>query len=337
MPAPVTQATSPFAAAALQASGLVSVGNTVPDMSAMSSAEATGNLRGRSVSRGRRGKRSGPTFAQVTAKKPRQDHPFKLEVWQKSNGKREPISFAAWKQMDTLLCIAAAEKVRGEGPPTGGMGLKNWTQHTHPGSDKAAQLPPEERMGHAVLRFSTMEAQEWYRPLVRAAMGIDTDGNPVQLSEDAQSDDPRARYTASLLNSNFITFGDTEEERKDLLMKIILAAIGVGQLEECGTAPSRMLTAEGKEDLYSFGLRFPPLVETALDKILLQQRYGILPTAICPVRFLKQRKTETPEERLISATNNLKMAGPGKSRRSSSGSTPQPATKAAPNMATPDK
>ena len=209
--------------------------------------------------------------------------------------------------------------------------MKNWTQHTHPGIEKASELPPEERMGHAVLRFSTLEAQEWYRPLVRAALGTDADGNAVQLAEDAQSDDPRARYTASLLNSNFITFGDTEEERKDLLMKIILAAIGVGTLEECGTNPSRMLTAEGKEDLYSIGLRFPPLVETALDKILLQQRYGILPTAICPVRFLKQRKTETPEERLVSATNNLKMAGPGKSQRSSSGSTPKPVAKAAHN------
>ena len=114
------------------------------------------------------------------------------------------------------------------------------------------------------------------------------------------------------------------------LIKIILAAIGVGKPEECGTSPSRILTTEGKEDLWSVGLKFPPLVETALDKILLNQRYGVLPTAICPVRILKQRKTASAEERLVEAARNMKMhPGRGKSPRDSDGSTPKPAEKEA--------
>ena len=203
-------------------------------------------------------------------------------------------------------------------------------QHTHPGSEKAAQLPHEERFGHAVLRFGTLEAQEWYRPLVIEVLGTDQDGNLVQLSHEAESDDDRARYTVSLLAYEFETYGNSEEERTAFLIKIILAAIGVGKPEECGTSQSRILTTEGKEDLWSVGLKFPPLVETALDKILLNQRYGVLPTAICPVRILKQRKTASAEERLIEAARNMKMQpGRGKSPRDSDGSTPKPAEKEA--------
>ena len=239
-----------------------------------------------------------------------------------------PISFAAWRQMNTLLCIAAANKVRSEGPPTGGMGVKMFVQHTHPGSEKASQLPHEERFGHAVLRFSTLAAQEWYRPLIENALGTDQDGNLMKLSHEAESDDDRARYTVSLLAYEFETCGNTEEERTSFLIHIILAAIGAGKPEDCGTFSSRVLSTEGKEDLWSVGLKFPPLVETALDKILLSQRYGVLPTAICPVRILKQKKTGVAEEKLVEATLNLKVQpGRGKSPRNSDGSTPKPAEK----------
>ena len=112
-----------------------------------------------------------------------------------------------------------------------------------------------------------------------------------------------------------------------IVMQIAIAAIGVGKPEECAMSSARLLTSEGKDDLWSIGIRFPPLVETALDKILLHQRYGILPTAICPIRILKQKKTESPEERLIAATNKMAIPGPGKSQRNSSGETPQPTAK----------
>ena len=308
-----------------------SAGNAIPSPSNLAAGNnVPGTGRSRSVSRGQRGKRGGPTFAQAAAKKPkqRQDHPFKMDIWQKADGKKAAISLAAWQQMDTLLCISAADKVRSQGPPKGGIGMKNWIQHTHPGSEQSSQLPPEERFGHAILRFSTIDAQDWYRPLVQAALGTDQEGNLMKLDLDAESDDDRARYSASLLNSNFITFGDTEEERTGLLMKIILAAIGIGKPEECGTLSSRILHTEGKDDLWSIGIKFPPVVETGLDKILLGQRYGILPTAICPVRFLKQRGTVSAEEKLVSATNKMMIPGPGKSLRKSSGSTPQPGAKA---------
>ena len=101
----------------------------------------------------------------------------------------------------------------------------------------------------------------------------------------------------------------------------------------------RLLSTAGKEDLWSVGFRFPPLVETALDNILLNQKYGILPTAICPVRFLKQRKSETPEEKLVEATNRMNVQtnpGRGKSPRSSDGSTPQPKPKVALASKTPE-
>ena len=325
-------ATSPFAQAALQASGLAvssTAGNTIPSTTKDSAAgNSVPGTASRSVSRGRRGKRLGPTFAQAAAKKPRQDHPFKMEIWQKTDQKKVAISLAAWQQMDTLLCISAADKVRSQGPPKGGIGMKNWIQHTHPGSDKSSQLKPEERFGHAILRFSTIDAQDWYRPLVQAALGTDQDGNLMKLDLDAESDDDRARYSASLLNSNLITFGDTEEERTELLLKIILAAIGIGKREECETLSSRIIHTEGKDDLWSIGIKFPPVVETGLDKILLGQRYGILPTAICPVRFLKQRGTVSAEEKLVSATSKMVIPGPGKSQRKSSGTTPQSVAKA---------
>ena len=315
-----------------------SVGNAVPNKS-YASAASTFRNQSRSVSRGRRGKRSNANPNQVgSTKRPRQNHPYKIEIWHKKEGKRAPISLEDWRQMDTLLCISAAEKVRKEGPPSkGGMGLKNWTQHTHPGSDKASQLPEEERYGHAILRFSTLNAQEWYRPLVEAALGTDRDGELMQLSLEADSDDSRARYSGSVLYREFTTLGDSEEERNDLLLRIIMSAIdepyAVDEPQKCEIFGGRLLRSEEKDNLWSVTFKVPKLVETALDNILLGQRYGILPTAICPVRFLKQKNAETTEEKLIEATNELKVQdkqpGRGKSPRNSDGETPQPQTKIA--------
>ena len=250
-----------------------------------------------------------------------------MEIWKKSDTKKAAISLATWQLMDTLLCSAAANKVRTKGPPKGGIGMKNWIQHTHPGSDQSSKLQPEERFGHAILRFSTIEAQEWYRPLVEAASGADDDGNLMKLDLDAESDDDRARYSASLLNSNLITFGETEEKRTELLLEIILAAIGGGKTEDCDTLPSRIIHTEGKDDLWSIGIKFPPAVETRLDEILLGQRYGVLPTAICPVRFLKQRGNVSEEEKLVAATSNMALPRPDKRLRQSNGSTTYPAEK----------
>ena len=262
------------------------------------------------------------------SKRPRQNAPYKIEVWHKAEGKNAPLSLASWKQMNTLLCANAATKVRNEGPPVGGIGIKNFVQHTHPGSEKASELPNEERKGHAVLRFSTLAAQEWYRPLITEVLGHDQDGNLMKLALEAESDDDRARYTASLPKYEYESIGNTDEERQDSLISIILAAIGVGKQEDCDISPPRILTAEGKEDLWSIALKLPPTVEVALDKILLNQRYGTLPTAICPVKVLKQKRTTTAEERIIEATRNMAMyPGRGKTARDSDGSTPKPIEK----------
>ena len=320
------------------------VGNSVPNMTYAKAASLARPQQSRSVSRGRRGgKRNGQAENQGSSKRPRQNHPYKIEIWQRKEGKKAPISLYAWRQMDTLLCISAAEKVRKEGPPTGGIGLKNWTQHTHPGSDKASQLSSEDRFGHAIIRFSSLNAQEWYRPLVEAALGTDQDGEMMQLSLDAESDDSRARYTGSVLYREFTTFGENEEERCALLLRIILAAIDepyAADEQKSEVFGGRLLRSEDKENLWSLTFKFPPVVETALDNILLGEKYGILPTAICPVRFLKQRKSETPEQKLIEATNRMKVQstvvpGRGKSTRSSDGETPQPHSKATPVMDTP--
>ena len=269
----------------------------------------------RSVSRGRRGKRSNSTQGQdgQGGKRSKQNHPDKIEVWLRKDGKKAPIDLAAWKQMDTLLCIAAVDKVRKSGPPKGGIGMKNWLQHTHPGSDKATRLHPSRRLGHAIIRFSTLDAQEWYRPLVEEALGTDEEGELMQLSLDAESDDARARYSGSVLRYEFTTLGDTDEQRNSLLLKLILSAIDEPYEErDSEISRGRILSTDGKEDLW----RFLSLTETALDNILLNQRYGILPTAVCPVRLLKQKRAETPEEKLIEATSQMKVQpGRGKSPR----------------------
>ena len=211
--------------------------------------------------------------------------------------------------------------------------MKNWIQHTHPGSEKASGLPAEERYGHTIIRFSTHEAQEWYRPLVDAVLGTDEDGELMKLSLDAESDDARARYTGSVLSYEYTSLGDTEEERNMFLLKVILSAINEPYEEQPSEiSGGRMLSTAGKEDLWSVNLRFPSLTETALDTILLNQRYGILPTAVCPVRLLKSKKSETPEEKLVEAASRMNVKthpGRGKSPRESDGSTPKPAEKGA--------
>ena len=307
-----------------------SAGNTVPGNGPTYASAAR---QSRSVSRGQRGgKRTGQKQDQGEAKRPRQDFPFKTEIWQRKDGKNQPISLEAWRQMDAVLCASAANKVRSQGPPKGGIGVKMWTQHTHPGSEKASTLPPAERYGHAILRFSTMEAQEWYRPLVAEALGPDQDGQLIKLSIDVESDDPRARYTGSILHYEFSTMGESEEERTAFLLKIVLSAINVDTPEESTIFGGRLQETEGKEDLWAASFKFPPLVETALDKILLGQRYNVLATAICPVKFLKQKKAETQEEKLIKATTRMNVqsganSGRGKSPRSGSSSGDTPPTK----------
>ena len=222
-------------------------------------AKPTYAVAARNVSRGRRGKRSNSAQDQdgQGGKRPKQNHPYKIEVWLRKQGKKEPISLASWKKMDTLLCIAAADKVRKLGPPKGGIGMKNWLQHTHPGSDKATQLHPSRRLGHAIIRFSTFEAQEWYRPLVEEALGTDDEGEMMQLSLDAESDDARAKYTGSVLRYEFITLGDTDEQRNALLLKLILSAINEPYEEqESEIFNGRILSTEGREDLWTINLSF---------------------------------------------------------------------------------
>ena len=243
-------------------------------------------------------------------KKNRPNHPFKIEIWQQDkDGEKAPISLSTWQQMNALLCTEAAKKIRSSGPPEGGMGVKNWLQHTHPGSEQASLLPANERFGHTVLRFSSLSAQEWYRPLVDMVQGKDNTGNQVHLVQEVDSDDLRAKYSATVAYLDYETFGDNQKQRDAFFYEIIMYAIGINKsnilMEECGIASSRVIKQEGKPLQWSLGLKLVPMAESRLDKIILDERFGILPTALCPVKILKQKNTVTKEDLLAVKTKEM--------------------------------
>ena len=244
-------------------------------------------------------------------KKPRPNHPYKSEIWQRSpDGEKTPISLAMWQQMNAMLCTEAAKKVRKSGPPEGGIGVKNWLQHTHAGSEEASKLPANERFGHVVLRFSTISAQEWFRPLIDMVLGKDNTGGEVHLMQEVDLDDDRARYTATVPLLEHETFGDNFPERDSFLFDIILYALGIKKNDPirkgCSTFETRTYQSQDPnkpyQAAYSLGVKLPAELEAALDRIILGQRFGILPTALCAVKIFKQKKSMTPEERLARET-----------------------------------
>ena len=231
-----------------------------------------------------------------------------MEIWQLgADGEKVPISLAVWHQMNALISTEATKKIRSEGPPQGGMGVKNWLQHTHPGTEKASLLPPNERFGHVVLRFNTLSAQDWFRPLVEMVEGKDGAGNQVHLIQEVDSDETRAKYSAAIDLTEYETFGDTQKEKDTLFYEIIMFALGVDKLSslmhECGTYSSRYLKQDGKPDQWCLGIMLVPMLESRLDKIILDERFGTLPTAVCPVRILKQKNTMSKEDLLAARMN----------------------------------
>ena len=281
--------------------------------------------------RGRRGKgKGGKRLSESSSlgppqKKTKANHPFKMEVWaQDKDGKKVPLSLANWRQVNKLLCFSAASKARAAGPPPrGGMGMKHWLQHTYPGSDKASELPEDKRLGHTVLRFSTLEALEWYRPLVTEVLGKDLHGKDVSLAVDVESDDERARYSVTLPADDYMELGEEDEDRDAFILDLVLWAIGIlkdsPDAKSCKIHSSRVIKTEGKEDQWTVALRLPLTVEAMIDNTLMGQRFGFLPTAIGPMKVLKQAKGKTGEEALIRSTQSMDVNGTKRQRESPNG------------------
>ena len=159
------------------------------------------------------------------SKKKRVLYDYKINIWNGQGAVKEPISLADWRIMNVQLCAAAAGKMRSCGPPKGGVGQKHWMEHSD-GTKKTSELPDTQRMGHTVIRFSTIEAQDWYKPLVEMVLGIAQDGKPIKLITEIEEDDGRARYVFSLPAADFHAFGKTKAEREELLVDSVLAATG---------------------------------------------------------------------------------------------------------------
>ena len=297
------------------------------------SGKGSNQSRGRSASKrpGGNGKdgNSGPPN-----KKKRAFYTFKLNIYQGTSGSNQkeklPISLPAWRVMNGKLCAAAAAKYRSDGPPKGGVGQKHWQEHSD-GTRKTSELPEEERFGHAVIRFSTAEAMEWYRPLIWAVDGTTQDGTIITLKEEDESDDDRARYVCSLPAADFKQFGNTKEEAETLLRTVIIDAIGIRNgsdlARNCEYYSSFLFQEKGKDDLWKAGLKLPPQVEAMLDTILMGEKFGILPTAITSVRVLKKQNSLSVEKRLagqvakmaVGTQDRSDSTDPTKRNRSSSG------------------
>lgn len=246
---------------------------------------------------------------------------FKINIYYKEAGQNVPISLANWRIMNVQLCALAATKVRQMGPPQGGVGQKHWQEHSD-GTRKTSELPETERFGHTVIRFSTIEAQEWYKPLVDQVLGTAQDGSEIKLGTEIESDDKRARYVFSLPAADFTAFGNSKEERASVLKHCILGALGItldsDLAKSCDMYSSFLFEDKGRDNLWKVGFKFPPLVETQMDSALKGEKFGVLPTAITGVRVLKKQNSTTLEEELSRAMRKTALAPTGGSNRSRS-------------------
>ena len=277
-----------------------------------------------SRSSSRASKRSNKDGNGPPKKKKRVFYDFKINIWnrQLEGDLRDPISLADWRIMNTQLCTAAASKVRSCGPPNGGVGQKHWQEHSD-GTKKTSELPDTQRFGHTVIRFSTLEAQEWYQPLVDSVLGIAQDGRAIKLTTEVEQDDDRARYVFSLPAVDFHAFGKTKEEREVLLKDLILAAldpeiinIGVTTMiepKDCQVYSSFLHQERNKEDMWKIGMKFPTLLETKLDAILQGEKFGILPSAITGLRVLKKQSSGTREGHISRALKKTNLGPPSRS------------------------
>ena len=272
--------------------------------------------------------RSAQTYAQAAAgskrsnakgngppnKKKRVMYDYKINIWNHKEGQQSPISLADWRIMNVQLIVAATAKLKEEGPPQGGIGQKHWMEHSD-GTRKTSELPDSERMGHTVIRFSTIEAQDWYQPLVDAVLGTAQDGSSIKLTTEVEANDGRARYVFSLPAADFIAFGDTKREREFTAKDLILGGLGVipddGDEDDklCKIYSSFLFQEGRREDLWKIGAKFPTVLETKLDAILRGEKFGILPTAITGVRVLKKQSSTTGEERISRALKKTAIGG----------------------------
>ena len=250
-----------------------------------------------------------------------------LKLWDCRDGHKKPISLEDWRIMNVQLCVAAAQKLTNHGPPKGGVGQKHWQEHSD-GTKKTSELPDAERFGHTVIRFSTVDAQYWYEPLVASVLGTAQDGRAIKLSTEKESEDGRARYVFSLQEADFNAFGNSKEEREHILKRAIFA-VGTAQSaedydkinEECSIYSSFLFQERNRDNMWKIGIKLPIELETQLDSYLKGEKFGIIPTAITGVRVLKKQNSKTLEEKL----SQMKMAaanstGESKRGRSSSGS-----------------
>ena len=253
--------------------------------------------------------------------------------------------------MNVQLCVAAAAKMRSSGPPSGGVGQKHWMEHSD-GTKKTSELPDTERLGHTVIRFSTIEAQEWYKPLVDSVLGIAQDGQPIKLATEVEEDDGRARYVFSLPAADFHAFGNNKAEREELLVDSILAASGAERAiigpKDVPLYSSFLHEEKSGAEMWKCGMKIPALLESQLDALLQGEKFGILPTAITSMRVLKKQDSKLPGEARISrammkttiqnrAGSADKRAGSADKRARSSSSGSTNAAKKLADGPTPDK
>ena len=289
------------------------------------SASAAGRQRststaGRSRSRAATKRNPGPSKANSgppNKKKKRVMYDYKMNLWDRRDGEKKPITLDNWRIMNVLLCEAAARKLRKDGPPKGGIGQKHWQEHSD-GTRKTSELPETERIGHTVIRFSTMEAQNWYQPVVDSVLGTAQDGSSIKFATEVETKDGRARYVISLPAADFTAFGNTKEEREATLMASMFGALeesvdyGDNDDEDiCRIYSSFLFQDKSREDMWKMGVKFPTLLETKMDAILRGEKFGILPSAITSIRVLKKQNSTMEEDRINRISQALKKTALG--------------------------
>ena len=118
---------------------------------------------------------------------------LKIEIWECQN---TPLSLHNWRLMNEKLRLATNAKAGEEGLPNGDIGQPHWVEHTQTLTvsqrqgtftqkiTKTSELPEPQRFGHVIIKFSTVEAQEWYRPLVDAVLkDFDLEANQESAEE----------------------------------------------------------------------------------------------------------------------------------------------------------
>ena len=252
---------------------------------------------------------------------------FKLSLWDYRDGQKKPISLADWRIMNVQICVAAAQKLKDHGPPQGGVGQKHWQEHSD-GTKKTSELPDNERFGHAVIRFSTVDAQNWYEAVASSVLGTAQDGTTIKLSSERESDDGRARYVFSLPEADFKAFGNTKEEREDVLKFLIYGATGMAYFQEsliklnaeCAVYSSFLFEEKNRDNMWKMGIKFPFEMESTMDSYLKGEKFGILPTAITGVRVLKKQTSKAMDKKLSQIKMSARNPSTDSKRgRSSSG------------------